>query len=295
MYGGGGGGGSGESGSSGGGVVMTRDPKPRLRWTADLHERFVDAVTKLGGPDKATPKSVHRLMGLKGLTLYHLKSHLQKYRLGQQMRRPNSDDKSKPSDGISYVQFSPSGMAGSSSQASHLQPGGEIPIEETLKCQIEVQKRLQEQLEVQKKLQMRIEAQGKYLQAILEKAQKSLSLDGSDPANLEPTRAQIADFNLAISNFAGHTRGGGGGGGVAERNNSSNIINMMMMGMKEEMYDSRGHQSHGSAFQIYEGERPQGQDVGAKRPEGSSTIHFDLNIKGGHDFLGAKLEPNMMI
>lgn len=34
-----------------GGVVMTRDPKPRLRWTADLHDRFVDAVTKLGGPD----------------------------------------------------------------------------------------------------------------------------------------------------------------------------------------------------------------------------------------------------
>lgn len=42
-------GGGGESG--GGGVVMTRDPKPRLRWTADLHDRFVDAVTKLGGPD----------------------------------------------------------------------------------------------------------------------------------------------------------------------------------------------------------------------------------------------------
>ena len=33
------------------GIVMTRDPKPRLRWTADLHDRFVDAVTKLGGPD----------------------------------------------------------------------------------------------------------------------------------------------------------------------------------------------------------------------------------------------------
>jgi hypothetical protein len=32
-------------------VMMTRDPKPRLRWTADLHDRFVDAVTKLGGPD----------------------------------------------------------------------------------------------------------------------------------------------------------------------------------------------------------------------------------------------------
>jgi hypothetical protein len=33
------------------GVVMTRDPKPRLRWTTDLHDRFVDAVTNLGGPD----------------------------------------------------------------------------------------------------------------------------------------------------------------------------------------------------------------------------------------------------
>jgi hypothetical protein len=96
------------------------DPKPRLRWTPQLHERFVDAVTQLGGADskltsfsnpfskfsshshlplslshthtlslslslmkknigcaEATPKSVMRVMGIKGLTLYHLKSHLQ--------------------------------------------------------------------------------------------------------------------------------------------------------------------------------------------------------------------------
>lgn len=33
------------------GLVLTTDPKPRLRWTAELHERFVDAVTQLGGPD----------------------------------------------------------------------------------------------------------------------------------------------------------------------------------------------------------------------------------------------------
>lgn len=34
-------------------VVMTSDPKPRLRWTADLHDRFVDAVTQLGGPNSS--------------------------------------------------------------------------------------------------------------------------------------------------------------------------------------------------------------------------------------------------
>lgn len=53
MY-GGGGGGVGRHGYENG-VVMTRDPKPRLRWTADLHDRFVDAVTKLGGPDSKFP------------------------------------------------------------------------------------------------------------------------------------------------------------------------------------------------------------------------------------------------
>ncbi|PKA62791.1 Myb family transcription factor APL [Apostasia shenzhenica] len=59
------------------GLVLTTDPKPRLRWTVELHDRFVDAVTQLGGPDKATPKTIMRVMGVKGLTLYHLKSHLQ--------------------------------------------------------------------------------------------------------------------------------------------------------------------------------------------------------------------------
>ncbi|GAV74602.1 Myb_DNA-binding domain-containing protein, partial [Cephalotus follicularis] len=33
---------------------LTSDPKPRLRWTADLHDRFVDAVNQLGGPNSST-------------------------------------------------------------------------------------------------------------------------------------------------------------------------------------------------------------------------------------------------
>jgi hypothetical protein len=37
------------------GLVLTTDPKPRLRWTVELHERFVDAVAQLGGPDSAFP------------------------------------------------------------------------------------------------------------------------------------------------------------------------------------------------------------------------------------------------
>ncbi|XP_022716953.1 myb family transcription factor PHL11-like [Durio zibethinus] len=182
------------------GVVMTRDPKPRLRWTADLHDRFVDAVTKLGGPDKATPKSVLRVMGLKGLTLYHLKSHLQKYRLGQQARKRNAADQNKENGESSYVQFSnhSSGTITNSPRADNEQR--QIQMAEVLKTQLEVQKTLQEQLEVQKKLQMRIEAQGKYLQAILAKAQKGISFDiiNCEGNIVAETRAQITDFNLAL-------------------------------------------------------------------------------------------------
>ncbi|KAK8459620.1 hypothetical protein SEVIR_2G173400v4 [Setaria viridis] len=143
--------------------------RQRLRWTNELHERFVEAVTQLGGPDRATPKGVLRIMGVPGLTIYHVKSHLQKYRLAKYIPDASTDgnkaDNKDPGDLLA-------GLEGSSG----------LPISEALKLQMEVQKRLHEQLEVQRQLQLRIEAQGKYLQKIIEEQQRLTGVKSETPA-----------------------------------------------------------------------------------------------------------------
>ncbi|XP_044407876.1 protein PHOSPHATE STARVATION RESPONSE 3 isoform X1 [Triticum aestivum] len=170
--------------------------KTRMRWTLELHERFVEALKKLGGLEsrvitllnfwanfflkieptfrcfvpctylaEATPKGVLKLMKVEGLTIFHVKSHLQNYRHvkyipeKKEVKRPCSEDnKAKSTSGID------SGKKKSFQMA------------EALRMQMEVQKQLHEQLEVQRKLQLRIEEHARYLQRILEqqKARKSL-------------------------------------------------------------------------------------------------------------------------
>ncbi|KAL9380588.1 hypothetical protein Peur_026245 [Populus x canadensis] len=182
-------------------LVLTTDPKPRLRWTAELHERFVDAVTQLGGPDKATPKTIMRTMGVKGLTLYHLKSHLQKYRLGKQSCKESTDNSKDVGIAPSVAESQDTGSSTSASSrmiAQDLNDGYQVT--EALRVQMEVQRRLHEQLEVQHHLQLRIEAQGKYLQSILEKACKALNDQAVATAGLEAAREELSELAIKVSN-----------------------------------------------------------------------------------------------
>ncbi|KAL4560735.1 hypothetical protein LXL04_032889 [Taraxacum kok-saghyz] len=162
------------------GLVLSTDAKPRLKWTPDLHERFIEAVNQLGGADKATPKSVSKLMGIHGLTLYHLKSHLQqKYRL----RDGNGE--------TNETHMSDSSVC--------LESNKDSQISEAIQIQTHVQRTIHEQLEVQRHLQLRIEAQGKYLQSVLEKAQETLGRQNLGTVGLEAAKSQLSELVLKVS------------------------------------------------------------------------------------------------
>jgi len=119
---------------------------------------------------------------------------------------------------------------------------------------------------------MRIEAQGKYLQAVLEKAQRTLSLDGS--GSLETSRAQLTEFNSALSNFMENMN----------KDSKESIIEVT------DFYNK----NHGSAFRYEEVGREQNRD---QKPKIEGSIQFDLNIKGSNDLVsagGVEMDVNMI-
>ncbi|KAJ6317973.1 hypothetical protein OIU76_013510 [Salix suchowensis] len=179
-------------------LVLSTDAKPRLKWTQELHQRFVEAVNQLGGVDRATPKSLVRLMGIPGLTLYHLKSHLQKYRLGKSQQslisiesKQEDDRETQSSDDHFKESAVNQSSRGIRSDGNHHPINESFQIAQALQMQMEVQRKLHEQIEVQRHLQLRIEAQGKYLQSVLKKAQETLAGYNSSSMGIELAKAEL--------------------------------------------------------------------------------------------------------
>ncbi|KAE9466009.1 hypothetical protein C3L33_02085, partial [Rhododendron williamsianum] len=126
--------------------------KTRIRWTQDLHNQFVECVNHLGGAEKATPKAILKLMDSEGLTILHIKSHLQKYRTAKYMPEfaEGKFEKKSPTNDASGMQ-----------------------IKEALHLQLDVQRQLHEQLEIQRNLQLRIEEQGRQLKMMFDQQQQT--------------------------------------------------------------------------------------------------------------------------
>lgn len=164
-------------------------------------------------------------MGVKGLTLFHLKSHLQKYRLGRQ----SGKELTEQSKDASYLMEAQSGTT--------LSPRGSTPdvkesqeVKEALRAQMEVQRRLHEQVEVQKHMQIRMEANQKYIDTILDKAFKivseqlsGFSISDQDLPILTSARAMLSPADhlsssvfpqLSVSSVSLHNPGPGGGKGL---------------------------------------------------------------------------------
>ncbi|KAJ8512725.1 hypothetical protein OPV22_003159 [Ensete ventricosum] len=131
--------------------------KTRIRWTPDLHERFMECANRLGGAEKATPKGILKLMNSAGLTIYHVKSHLQKYRTAKHMPEHAEGKSERRAAAI----------------VAELDPKIGTQLTEALRLQLDVQMRLHDQLEIQNNLQLRIEAQSRKLQQMLEEQAKS--------------------------------------------------------------------------------------------------------------------------
>ncbi|XP_024369773.2 uncharacterized protein [Physcomitrium patens] len=151
--------------------------RTRLRWTDALHDRFVAAVAECGGPDRATPKSVLLAMGCPGITIYHVKSHLQKFRLQSEASTADS-------------------MRRRPRECFRLDP----VVQAQMERHAEVQKLLRQELESQRELQVRIEHQHLQLQRMLEEqlARPRRELGVVIEPEAVAAKSQLEEANTAI-------------------------------------------------------------------------------------------------
>ncbi|XVE78252.1 hypothetical protein DITRI_Ditri13aG0129600 [Diplodiscus trichospermus] len=155
-------------------LMVTNDIKPRLRWTYELHSYFVDAVNQLGGPRKATPKTVLEVMDINGLGLFHVKSHLQKYRLGK-FSMKEWQDTAKNVSQVKVVESS-RGVTSSNSVPSRTNEHYRgHKAKRTPKHKKKTQRKLYLQIQAERHIQLCLEAQRRYLKSALERACKKLA------------------------------------------------------------------------------------------------------------------------
>ncbi|CAN8255662.1 unnamed protein product [Cochlearia groenlandica] len=175
--------------------------KQRMRWTPELHEAFVDAVNQLGGSERATPKAVLKLLNNPGLTIYHVKSHLQKYRTARYKPEPSEVTGESQEMKMTSIE-----------DIKSLDMKTSVEITQALRLQMEVQKRLHEQLEIQRSLQLQIEKQGRYLQMMFEKQQKIQEDSSSSlmPADLSEPTLKPCNTTSAKVKFGLETQTGSG-------------------------------------------------------------------------------------
>uniref|UniRef100_A0A5B7BP31 HTH myb-type domain-containing protein n=1 Tax=Davidia involucrata TaxID=16924 RepID=A0A5B7BP31_DAVIN len=168
--------------------------KTRIRWTQDLHDRFVECVNRLGGAEKATPKAILKLMDSEGLTIFHVKSHLQKYRIAKYMPESAEAKTERRTSTNDVAQI-------------NIETG--MQIKEALQLQLDAQRRLHEQLEIQRNLQLRIEEQGKQLKMMFDQQQitnRSLfEMQNPNIISLDDPSTSLEDVEVSIAEGSGNT------------------------------------------------------------------------------------------
>ncbi|KAG5051433.1 hypothetical protein JHK87_003631 [Glycine soja] len=185
--------------------VLSTDSKPRLKWTPELHRRFIEATNQLGGEDSESNSKeshegdgdsrTHFVPSEEPFTGIHSPF---KFRLGKSQQLETCSD-NKQEDYIETKSSSDGHCSREISLGAQNQITENMQIAQALQMQMEVQRKLYEQIEVQKHLQLRIEAQGKYLQSVLKKAQEALAGYNSSPVGIELTKAELSQLVTIIN------------------------------------------------------------------------------------------------